>query len=137
MKVKSVNCKEAGTEGPGSKLVLPAGTPVLWIFIDRFSQFNIISSKANSGAATEEEGVAAIVDACTEGSRIKLVLPAGTPVLWIFIDRFSQFNIISSKANSGAATEEEGVKATEEAGKEGSGGSKLVLPAGTCFMDFY
>jgi len=42
----------------GSKLVLPAGIPVLWIFIDRFSQFNIISSKANSGAATEEEGLA-------------------------------------------------------------------------------
>ena len=76
-------------------------------------------------------------EAGTEGPGSKLVLPAGTPVLWIFIDRFSQFNIISSKANSGAATEEEGVKATEEAGKEGSGGSKLVLPAGTCFMDFY
>ena len=113
MKVKSVNCKEAGTEGPGSKLVLPAGTPVLWIFIDRFSQFNIISSKANSGAATEEEGVAAIVDACTEGPGSKLVLPAGTPVLWIFIDRFSQFNIISSNANSGAATEEERVADTD------------------------
>jgi hypothetical protein len=36
-----VNCVKEGT----SKLVLP-GTPVSWIFIDRFSQFNIISSKA-------------------------------------------------------------------------------------------
>ncbi len=41
-----MNCKERGGKEGGGKLVLPGGTPVLWMCIGRFSQFNIISSKA-------------------------------------------------------------------------------------------
>jgi hypothetical protein len=41
-----------GAEGP-SKLVLP-GTPVLWMFIDRFSQFNLLSSKAQQRRGRRE-----------------------------------------------------------------------------------
>ena len=77
------------TKKRSSKLVLP-GAPVLF-FIDRFSQFNIISSKGDAHGCARAE---TRTKRTTKRTR-KLVL-LGTPVLF-FIDRFSQFNIIPSK----------------------------------------